>query len=251
MVKRLVLSLFLSICLSFIAFADSPKPNQAIPLGEDLVYRITWIGIPVGIGQLFVREKTTLNGREVYHVVGIVETNKVLSKIFPMHDEAHSFIDAETFESVQFEKVINELIINTHEKMVFDHDKGKGYFESFKTSEKKEFDIESPVHDAFSVFYWVRRQDFIPGKSVKTTLVADRKEWALEAKVVKKEKVKIDGKKIDTIRIEPNTIVEGKEKKGLARFNLTDDASRTPVRISYKATFGRVTGTLVKVDSEK
>ena len=101
-------------------------PSQEVPLGEHLVYKITWLKIPVGTGEVWVKEKTNLGGREVIHVVGILSTNKVLRKIFPMHDEAHSWMDARTFESVQFEKKIDELLINAHERTVFDREKRKG-----------------------------------------------------------------------------------------------------------------------------
>ena len=139
------------------------------------------MGIAVEIGDLWVKEKTTLGGREVFHVVGKIETNKVLSKIFPMHDEAHSWIDAETLESLQFEKKVNELFIKTHERMVFDSEKRKGYFESFKTGEKKEFDLNIPVHDVLSAFYWIRRQVLIPGESIHTVIIVDQKNGNLKS----------------------------------------------------------------------
>lgn len=115
--------LFLSFCLwpSFPSHSD-------IPLGERLEYQITWLRIPVGIGEVWAKEKIMLGGREVIHVVGTIRTNKILSKIFPIFDEAQSWIDAETFESLQFEKKVDELFLNGHEKMVFDPIRKKRIF---------------------------------------------------------------------------------------------------------------------------
>ncbi len=215
-----------------------------MPLGERLVYKISWLGIPVGGGELWVKEKTRLAGRDVIHIVGVIETNRFLSNIFPMHDEAHSWIDAETFESVQFEKQVNELMVRAHEKTVFDASRRKGHYESFKTGLKKEFDVTTPVHDVFSAFYWARRQVLVPGESVKTVLSCDQKDWALEINVLRRETVKLYGKNIDTIRLEPITRVNGVEKRGRAWINVTTDPSRKPIRIVYKAPFGSVVGTL-------
>ena len=156
-------------------FGEERMPDHKIPVGERLVYKITWLKIPVGYGEIFAKEKTTLRGREVFHIVGRVNTNKVLSKIFPMHDEIHSWIDAETLESLQFEKQIDELFIDTREKMTFDAANKKGVFESLKTGEKKEFPVTAPIQDVLSVFYWTRRQKLTPGIPVTTSVYADQK----------------------------------------------------------------------------
>ncbi len=227
---------------------DLTAADPDMKVGEHLDYKITWLGIPVGSGELLVKEKTTLNGREVFHVVGRIETNKVLSKIFPIHDEAHSWIDAATFESVQFEKKIDELIINTHEKWVFDAAQKKGHFVSFKSGEKKEFDITVPVHDVLSAFFWARRQPLEVDQTYKIVLTADQRDWELQAKVAKKEKIKIDDQKIETLKVYPDTVSEGVERRGKAWFNVTTDPSHRPVRIIYKAPIGRITGTLQKAD---
>lgn len=229
------------------ASAQTNDPAEGFPLGEHLYYRISWLGIPVGTGTLWVKEKTTLRGREVFHVIGTIETNKVLSSIFPVHDEAQSWIDAETLESVQFEKKVDEIRVDTNERMTFDREKKKGYFESLRTGHKNEFDITVPVHDVLSAFFWARRQELVPGKTVKTVLVADQKNWYLDVHVLRRETVKVEGKKVEMLRIEPTTVMEGVERKGRCWINVTDDALHKPVRIVYKAPFGRVVGTLKTV----
>ncbi len=225
-------------------FAE-PSVQETLPLGERLVYKITWLRIPVGVGEIWVKEKTTLNGREVYHVVGKIETNKVLSKIFPMHDEAHSWIDVETLESLKFEKVIDELFLDVHEVMTFDSARKKGFFESFTSGKKNEFSVTTPVQDVFSVFYWIRRQNLVPGTPLKTVLCADQKDWTLTINTRGEETVKLNDKKIKTLRVDPDSVVEGVEKRGRSKINLTNDASRKPLRITFKAAFGSVTGTLI------
>ncbi len=228
-----------------------PPPAQEVTIGERLVYKITWLKIPVGIGEVWVKEKINLGGREVIHVIGRIETNKVLNKIFPMHDEAHSWIDTKTFESVQFEKKIDELLINTHEQIIFDSAKAKGYWESFKTGEKSEFKVTVPVHDVLSAFFWARRQLSNPAQTGQIVLTADQTDWMLEIPGFRRETIKLNGKKMETLRVDPVTRVNGKEKRGRAWFNVGLEASRKPVRIVYKAPFGRIVGTLTEelVDS--
>src|SRR6185436_306303 len=123
---------------------------------------------------------------------------------------------------------------------VFDASKRKGYFKSFNTGAKREFDVTAPVHDVLSAVYWVRRQALVPGESVHTVLSCDQQDWALEINVLRPETVKVRGRSVDTIRLEPITRVNGVERRGRAWFNLTADASRKPIRIGYKAAFGRI-----------
>lgn len=246
---RTILAIFLTFTMCWLgpqnAGAEDSHPDT-LPLGERLVYKITWLGVPIGTGEVWVKEKMDLRGREVFHVFGQVQTNRILRTIFPMHDEIHSWIDTETLESLQFEKDIHEITIKAHEIMTFDSAKRKGYFKSFTTGLEKEFDIIAPAHDVLSAFYWVRRQHLVPGKEVKTVLTADQKDWYLTVRIVKKETIKHHGKKIQTLRVEPDTIVEGEKKVGKAWIHITEDDLRIPVRITYKAPFGRMVGTLQK-----
>jgi hypothetical protein len=254
--RRKLFFILLAACLSAAAVPKKPEelrpaPAFTIRLGEKLQYKITWLGIPVGTGEVWVKEKIQFRGREVFHVVGMVETNKVLRRIFPVHDEAHSWIDAVTFESLQFEKKIDELILNTRERMTFYGEEGKAIFKSLKNGTENEFKIQRPVHDVLSAFYWARRQPLAPGDSARVTLIADQKKWELTVRAVKKEKVKLDGIKVSTLRVEPETVIEGEEKKGKAWFNVTTDASQVPVRVVYKAPFGRMVGTLQQPVTER
>ncbi|HTL48329.1 MAG TPA: DUF3108 domain-containing protein [Verrucomicrobiae bacterium] len=243
--RRWICVLLAAACGLFAARATRAEdPAPALPLGEKLHYKITWLGIPVGTGELRVEEKTTLDGREVYHAVGFIETNRILRKIFPMHDEAESWIDAVTLESLQFEKKIDELILNTHEKMTFDAPRRKGRFESLKSGETQEFDIPAAAHDVISAAFWARRQELAPDRPARTVLIADRKEWELELDTVGVETIKWQGKKVEVLRVDPVTRVGGEEKRGRASFYLTLDAARKPLRIVFKAPFGSVVGTL-------
>ena len=81
--------------------------RKNLRLGEALVFDVLWMGIPVGTGELQVREKMNVAGRECFHVVAIAQTNEVLSALYPVHDEVHSFIDSHLWRSVEFRKKLS------------------------------------------------------------------------------------------------------------------------------------------------
>lgn len=218
--RRLLPLLVLLICVP-----PAYGAGEGFPLGERLVYHMSWLGVPIGTAELWAKEKMTVNGKEVFHVVGLMQTNKFLSAIYPIHNEIHSWIDADTLTSVKFEKKISEGPRQAHEIMEF----------------------TEPVHDVISGFYWVRRQPLTPGQSFRTVIIADRQKWALEVVVLKQRSLKFRGwGRVDTLLVEPTSRVEGSsEKRGKSLMDLSADASKTPLRVTYKAPFGRMIGLLV------
>lgn len=229
-----------------VAVAEWALPRQEIFLGERLIYEVFWMGAPVGLGTLEVKEMTTLDGRRAFHVVAVAETNEFLSNIYPVHDEVHSWIDAETLQSLQFEKKVSEGSYRADEKIVYDPAHQKAFYESLKNGSKKEFSIHTPVQDILSAFFWVRRQPMELGKSFKTTVNSDEKDWDLELEVIRRENKELRGRGVfDTILIEPKTRLKGVlEKRGRVWIHLKNDAFRTPICITFKTPFGPVVGVL-------
>jgi hypothetical protein len=222
------------------------EPRQEILVGERLSYDVYWMGAPVGIGTLSVQQKESVGGREAYHVVAVAETNDFLSKIYPVHDEVHSWIDTETFQSLKFRKKVSEGLYRADEVVVYDEANKKGFYESLKNGSKKEFDVQVPVHDILSAFYWARRQKLEPGKSVRTTVNSDEKDWDLEVQVLGRESKELRGRGVwDTLLIEPKTRLKGVlEKRGRVWVHLQNDPARVPVLITFKTLFGPVVGVL-------
>ena len=204
------------------------------------------MGIPVGIGELEVKERAELGGREAYHVVAVAATNNFLSKIYPVRDEMHSWIDAQTYQSLQFQKKANEGFYRADERVVYDAGGKKGYYESLKSGEKKEFDIAVPVHDVISAFFWARRQTFTPGRSVTTTVNNGEKDYVLEIDVLRHETKELRGQGVvDTLLIEPKTRLQGVlEHRGRVWIHLENTPARVPRVITLKTPFGPIVGVL-------
>lgn len=100
------------------------------------------------------------------------------------------------------------------------------------------------MHDFLSVFYFARRQKFASEKPVNVVLSCDQKDWVLNLYMTKKEMLKHDGKKTETLLLEPLAIVGGVEKRGRAWINLSDDNAKKPLKFVFKAPFGYVVGAL-------
>jgi hypothetical protein len=257
-VKKLASFILISTLVGIPAFAAdsnfsaSKKANVIEPAmkslapGEKLEYEVYWMGFHVGLGTLEIREKTVLNGREALHLVAIAETNDFLSKLFPVHDEVHSFVDAETYYSLEFRKVLSEGRYRADEKMTYDYDKNKVYYESLKNGSKKEIDIPGPVQDFLSAFFWFRTQDIQVGESVKTVVNGEEKNWDLKIRCLRRETKELRGNQVyDTFMVEPKTELKGAlYNKGRAWVHFTADKRRIPVLFTIKTPFDPVIGIL-------
>ena len=223
---------------------EKPLPWPAV--GESLIFDVSWMGIPVGTGTLFVKEKVRLRGHQAYHVIAVAQTNNFLSKIYPVRDEIHSFIDAEKFHSLEFSKKLKEGRYRADERVIYDHAAKKGFYESFHNKSKKEFEIPYGVHDLVSVFYWFRTQQVPVGQSAKAVVNSEEQNWDFEAKVLKRETKELRNYgTVDALLVEPRTRLKGAlYKRGRALVYFATDEKRTPVVISLQTPFGAVVGVL-------
>lgn len=222
------------------------KPQGTLTLGERLFFDVSWMGVHIGYGEIHVREKVLVNGRQAYHVVAVARTNEVLSKLYPVRDEAHSWIDAETLHSLKFRKILSEGRYRADEEVEFFPEKKKGHYRSHKNGTEKDFDIPGDVHDIISAFYWFRRQDAPPGRAVKTVVNSEEKNWDLEVLPLRLEAKAIRGMgSVDTLCVEPKTRLKGiLYDRGRVWVYFTADSARRPVWFQFKTPYGAVNGVI-------
>ncbi len=232
---------------AFAATQTIATPLPAPSVGESLVYDVFWMGICVGTGTLEVKEKTTVGGREAFHLVATARTNPFLSRLYPVEDEVHSFVDAEKFRSLEFRKTLKEGRYRADEKIRYDYAAHKGYYESLWNKSKKELVLDGDgAQDILSAFYWFRSQEAAVGTSLKNTVNSEEKNWDLEIRVLSRQTKEIRGRgSFDTILIEPRTHLKGiLYQRGRALVYFTTDRRRLPVWITLKTPFGPVVGVL-------
>ncbi|HXV18517.1 MAG TPA: DUF3108 domain-containing protein [Candidatus Omnitrophota bacterium] len=226
--------------------ADIPQPLTELRVGEKLEYDVYWMGFHVGLGTAEVREKVMRNGRPTYHIVAIARTNDFLSKLYPVQDEIHSFIDAQKFHSVEFSKDLKEGRYRAIERTVYDLPNKKRIYERQKTGEVVELPLEGPVHDPVSAFYWFRLQPIRVGQTVRTSVNSRDKDWDVEIKVLERKTKELrGGRLIDTILVEPKTKYrEIFYDRGRVWVYFSADERRVPVWVTFRTPFGPVNGVL-------
>jgi hypothetical protein len=92
-----------------------------------------------------------------------------------------------------------------------------------------------------SAFYYVRTQPLEIGKSLFIDNHADKKNYPLEVKVIRKERIEVEAGTFDCLVVEP--ILQASaifEQKGSLTVWLTDDHIRMPVLMKSKVVIGSI-----------
>ena len=204
------------------------------------------MGIPIGYGSLEVKEKVKVRGRDAFHVIAIARTNEFLSHLYPVYDEIHSWIDCEKFYSLEFRKDLKEGRYRADEKIVYDHEAKKAFYESFRNHSKKEIAIPPGAHDFISAFFWFRLQPLKVGQNLHTLVNSEAENWDLEIRPTKTAIKEFRGGQVmNTVLVEPRTKLKGiLYDRGQAWVYFTIDSRRLPVWIALQTPFGPVTGVL-------
>ena len=106
--------------------------------------------------------------------------------------------------------------------------------------------------DPLSAFYYIRHMEMKAGSKILQPITDGKKNVVGEARVVKRETIKVGGQSYDTFLIIPDLKHVGgvfKESKD-AKIHIwvTADSRRIPVRLKSKVVVGSFVGDLVKVE---
>ncbi|HZR46502.1 MAG TPA: DUF3108 domain-containing protein [Candidatus Manganitrophaceae bacterium] len=253
MTKRLTSFLLVPLVLALLSpyrLAASPSPPVPIqfPLrfgpGEQLSYEVSLDDTHVGKAVFEVTEKTRMAGREVYHVISKIRSNKWISLFSRIDDQVESYIDAEAGYSHRIK--INKRRRKGDEEKTIDFDQVGHHAIEWKDNKQEVFDIPPKVQDFLSSLYFLRAQERLePGTSVFIDLHQNGKNWQLEVHVLEKERISTPAGTFKTIKVQTSFPDGGLFKsKGDLAIWLTDDDLRVPVRLRSEGKKGTMTAIL-------
>ena len=133
------------------------------PVGEDMIYRIYWGPIPVGISRVTSRW-IERDGRQLIALTYRTKTNAFFDSIYPFDDEAESWVDPATFQPVQFRTRLKKRQVARDEQIRFDHERGKAVWTSFSDGQIREFTLDGDLRDLLSYLYTMRRTGLTAGE---------------------------------------------------------------------------------------
>jgi len=232
-------------------FPVSENSSAKIFLGEKMTFEIRYLRMLVGDAVSEVKELVKVNGRNVYHIEINIRSRTILDWVYKVRDTHHTYIDAEHFHSLRYEKKIQEGSYGTEESMEYDQDEHIGRFHSLKDHSRKEMFIPQHVQDQISCAYWLRLQEVKPDSKITIPVNADEKNWNLEVITHGIQKKRIEGVGIfQAVEVEPVVLFEGFfVKRGKISGWMGMDERRIPLVMKVKVpVLGSVTANLVSYE---
>ncbi|MFH1680501.1 MAG: DUF3108 domain-containing protein [Candidatus Eisenbacteria bacterium] len=211
--------------------AGTAHAEPPFRVGEKLAFSIQYGFIRAGIAELEVKPgeregEWTLSSR--------AWTNPFFDVFFKVRDEVRSHVDAETIESLRFEKRLQEGKFRDTEIVKFDRGKSLAVYE-----DGKEVFLTPEARDILATFYHLRGQRLPIGGEVPLVYHSSKKNWPIRVKVHAVETIKVPAGTFRCVRIEPILKSVGVFKQtGRLLIWITADERRMPVKLESKVVFG-------------
>ncbi len=215
--------------------------NKAFGVGERLEFSVSWKFINAGQAILEIDTIIDIRGHKCYRVVSTAKSNSFVSTFYRVNDRVLSFIDVNGIYSIWFEKHLREGNFKSDRWVSFHQDKNVAINNRNDTIAIPEF-----AQDVLSAMYYIRAQPLEVGKSILVDNHTDNKNYPLEVKVLRKEKIKVSAGKFDCFVVEP-LLQEGAGiflHKGKLTVWLTDDQYRLPVLMKSEVFIGSISAKL-------
>jgi len=213
---------------------------KKLPAAEKLYYDVYWKFINVGYGTLEIRGIVDFNGRKAYSIYSESKSSHFLDNLFKVRDSNASWIDIENFHSLAFEQHIREGKYKRDRRVDYDQIKHTAI-----NNKGEVFDIPENVLDVLAVLFKVRMVELNPDTTIMLSVNSAKKNYNMFVKILRKETIKINGMKFNTIVVEPDMQDAGIFiNKGRLLIWLTDDEKHVPVKMQSEISIGSITAEL-------
>ncbi len=232
-------------------FGQCAASNTVFGDGEQISYIASYNWGPVWVDAglvTFSATKELFRGKPAWHLKSTGRSFASYDVLFKVRDYYDSWVDPETFRSLDFRRYIYEggyTLLNT---LFFDHSGQKVISNTKSNNNPQRTDtlkMQNCVFDMLSAVYYTRTMDFSdlrPDEKRKVTVLIDDACFDIFIRPLGKEIVEsTDGKRYRCIKFAAQmvqgTIFKGNED---VLVWVTDDANRIPVYIEAKIIVGTV-----------
>lgn len=225
--------------------------NETFKENESFSYKIfySWGAIWMAAGEAsFSAYKTELNGRKVYHFIGLGSTYPKYDWFYKVNDKYESYADTLSLKPLRFKREAREGGNYTFDDYVFNHRKSKVYTTSKRDKKPSKFDslsITSCTNDVLTAVYYTRCVDFSSYKikdTIPITFVLDGEVFPSYVRYLGTEIIHSDilGD-VRCIKFRPK-LISGTLFKGGEGMTVwvTDDKNRMPVYVETPIIVGTI-----------
>jgi hypothetical protein len=229
----------LFLLISFVSFSQN-EPT-AFKNGEWLRFKMSYSGfLKAGNATLEVKEDT-INGKEVFHVVGKGWTTGLIKWFFKVNDTYESYFDKQNIKPYIFKRNINEGGYKINRKINFDYQTNKATIEDYKLNTTEIVDIGN-IQDMMSSFYFLRSHDVSQlknGDEISLDMFLDAQTYPFKLRLLGRETLKTRFGKVKTLKFRP-LVQAGRVFKANESVTIwiTDDDNKIPIKLKASLAVG-------------
>ncbi len=202
-------------------FGEAPlgarPPRYPARVGDRMVFRVDYLGAPVGTLELEVARWVAWRGRRFAHVVAVARSGEAVSKLLPLYDRTEAWIDLDRgvtrFErSVSFEgneRTYLERLYDweSHYLRLLQEELPKG-----KVREMA-FDFGPHVHSALDLLLGLSRAELAPGEVRSFPVAVSRKIYGFEIRLLGRRRIASPALgEVEALELEPATTLDGERR---------------------------------------
>ncbi len=238
---------FLSVTAST-AFASQP---DGFGPGEHIVYKVSYLGISAGVGDLKVGAPIEREGRSVWPLVCVGQTTSVAA-LYPLHDKFISFWDPATSQGVGSDFFVDENHARRRERYRYDRDALKVLATKQREGNPpsdQEYDIRADAIDVAAAGFWLRTVPLTEGAEHERAIFTGIKQFIMHAKVEGRQSLTTALGTVDVWRVSVNAEFKGSvSTRGNIRVYYTADARQLPIRAEAEFAIGSVVAEAVQYE---
>ena len=260
--KKALLFFFICFQLTLMAQKNCSIENNSFKAGERFNYKIfyNWGALWMEAGEAsFSVFLNNMNGRSVYHFVGLGATYPKYDWFYKVRDKYESYADTSTLKPIRFIRDAREGGSYLHDDYIFNQKKNKVYTSSKRNRKPSKLDsisITSCTNDVMTAIFYARCLDFSkykPKDTIPITFVLDGEVFPSYIRYLGKETIKSDllGT-VRCIKFSPK-LIEGtifKGGEGMVVW-VTDDENKMPVYVETPIIIGNIIVKLYKYEGLK
>jgi len=222
---------------------NHPDISHSAPfrVGEKLVFSIEYGFVTAGEATMSVVGIDTIQGHPTYLLRTRAQTNEIFSAIYKIDDMVESHLDIDEFYSRQFKKKLKEGSYEKDLEIIFDQDKMQARY-----AEGDTLPTLPRTQDVLSAFFFLRTEDFKLGASFSFPCHDNKKNYPLEIKVLRKERIVVPAGKFECFVIEPKMKTGGLTRREAKMFIwVTADEKKMPVLMETRLKIGSIAAKLM------
>lgn len=222
------------------AFAQQESAFQD---GEWFKFKMSYSNwLKAGNATLAVKD-ATLNGKDVYHVVGKGWTTGMIKWFFKVKDRYETYFDKQTIMPYKFVRNIDEGGHTKDLEIDFDQVNNKAHVTDNKHKTKKVFTTKPNIQDMVSTFYYLRnnlKTDKLKiGDEVQIDMFFDEENYGFKLKYLGEETIDTEFGDIESLKFRPYVMAGRvfKEEESLTLW-VSKDKNKVPLRIKADLAVG-------------